>query len=79
MTEVSLTLPELAMVVSTRAALGVGLGLLLAGCLPEKQRKATGWTLLLVGAVSTVPIAFEVLGKVLPLDPVQATGESCLK
>lgn len=64
MREVNLTLPELALLVGTRAALGAGLGLLLAGCLPEKQRIAVGWTLVLVGAATTVPLASEVLGKV---------------
>ena len=59
-----LTLPELAMIAGTRAALGAGLGLLLADRLPEGQRKAVGWTLLLIGVVTTVPLAFEVLGKV---------------
>ena len=63
MRDLSLTLTELALLVGTRAALGVGLGLLLADRLPESQRKAVGWTLLLVGAVTTVPLAFEVLGK----------------
>ena len=66
MREVQVTLPELALVVGTRAALGAGLGLLMAGCLPESERKAVGWTLLLVGAVTTIPVAFEVLGKVRP-------------
>jgi hypothetical protein len=69
MREVQVTLPELAMFVGTRAALGAGLGLLLAGCLPEKQRKAVGWTLFLVGAVTTVPLGFEVFGKVRALTP----------
>ena len=45
-----------------RAALGAGLGFLLADRLTEDGRKAVGWTLLLVGALSTVPLAFEVLG-----------------
>ena len=70
MRDLSMTLPELALLVGTRAALGVGLGLLLADRLPESQRKAVGWTLLLVGAVTTVPLAFEVLGKVHASTPV---------
>jgi hypothetical protein len=70
MREVQVTLPELALLVGTRAALGAGLGLLLADCLPESQRKAVGWTLLLVGAISTGPLAFEVLGKVHGSTPV---------
>ena len=63
MKETRVTLPELALVAGTRAALGAGLGLLLADRLPKEQRRAVGWTLLLVGVVSTVPLAFEVLGK----------------
>jgi hypothetical protein len=61
--ETRVTLPELALIAGTRAALGAGLGLLLAGRLPEAQRRAVGWTLLLVGAASTIPLAFEVLGR----------------
>jgi hypothetical protein len=64
MREVQMTLPELALLVGIRAALGAGLGLLLADWLPRSERKAVGWTLLMVGAVTTVPLAFEVLGKV---------------
>ena len=64
MREVQVTLPELALLVGTRAALGAGLGLVLADCLSESQRKAVGWTLLLVGAVTTVPLACAVLGRV---------------
>lgn len=56
------TLPELALIAGTRAALGAGLGLLLADRLSERERRAVGWTLLLVGVLSTIPLAFEVLG-----------------
>ena len=63
MKEAQLTLPELAMIAGTRAALGAGIGLLLADRLSESQRKAVGLTLLLIGVVTTVPLAFEVLGK----------------
>ena len=69
MRDVKVTLPELALLVGTRASLGAGLGLLLADCLPESQRKAVGWTLLLVGVVSTFPLAFEVFGKVGATNP----------
>jgi uncharacterized membrane protein YfcA len=64
MREAQVTLPELAMIAGTRAVLGAGLGLLLADRLPDAQRKAVGWTLLLIGVVITVPLAVEVLGKV---------------
>lgn len=63
MVETSISLPELALIAGTRAALGAGLGLLLADRLPEDQRRAVGWTLVLVGAVSTIPLALDVLGK----------------
>jgi hypothetical protein len=64
MIETNLDLPELAIVVGTRAVLGVGLGLLLADRLPEAQRKAVGWSLVVMGAVITIPLAFEVFGKI---------------
>jgi hypothetical protein len=62
MRETRITLPELILVAGTRAALGAGLGLLLADRLAPDQRRAVGWTLFLFGALSTVPLAFEVLG-----------------
>jgi hypothetical protein len=63
MRETHLTLPELALLAGTRAALGAGLGLLLGDHLPAGERKALGWGLLLVGAASTIPLAFEVFGR----------------
>src|SRR5438046_2881986 len=74
MRETRITLPELALIAGTRAALGAGLGMLLADRLPEGQRKAVGWTLVLIGALSTVPLAFEVLGR-LRLSPRTAWPE----
>jgi hypothetical protein len=62
MRETRISMPELALIGGTRALLGAGLGLLLAGRLPEGPRRAVGWTLFLVGALSTIPLAFEVLG-----------------
>lgn len=63
MKETRITLPELALIAGTRAAAGAGLGLLLANRLSESQRRAVGWTLVLVGALSTVPLALEVFGR----------------
>jgi hypothetical protein len=62
MRETRVTLPELALIAGTRAALGAGLGLLLADRLPADQRRAVGWTLLVFGALTTIPLALEVLG-----------------
>lgn len=58
-----ISLPELGLVAGTRAALGVGLGLLLSDRLSEDQRKAVGWSLFLFGVATTVPLIFEVLGQ----------------
>ena len=58
-----LTLPEIALIAATRGMLGAGIGLLLAPKINEDQRKAAGWTLLLVGAVTTIPLVADVLGK----------------
>ena len=62
MRETRITLPELGLIAGTRAALGAGLGLLLSDRLTESQRRAIGWTLVMVGAISTIPLAFEVFG-----------------
>lgn len=63
MIKTRLTMPELALIAGTRAALGAGAALLLGDRLPKETRKAVGWTLFLVGAVTTVPLLAEVLGK----------------
>ena len=63
MRKTELTMPELALIAGTRALLGAGLGLLFADKLNEEQRKAVGWTLFLVGAVTTIPLALNVFGK----------------
>ncbi len=63
MRAVDLTLPEIAIIAGSRAVLGVGIGILLADHLPQPDRKTLGWSLLLVGAIITVPIFFEVRGK----------------
>jgi len=58
-----ITVPKLFLIGGTRVALGIGLGLLLGRKLNDDQRKATGLALFLVGAVSTIPLAIEVLSK----------------
>jgi hypothetical protein len=63
MRERGLTIPEIMLIAGTRVALGVGLGLLIADKLSRDARKGAGWALLAVGALSTVPIAVDVLGK----------------
>jgi len=63
MRDARITLPELALIAGTRAVLGAGVGLLLADRLSRGPRRAVGWTLVAVGALSTIPLALEVLGQ----------------
>ena len=55
--------PELAVLAVTRAFAGAGLGLLLASRLSTESRKAAGWTLFGIGALTTIPIAIELIGR----------------
>jgi hypothetical protein len=58
-----LRLPELGLIAGTRGMLGAGLGLLLADKLSEPQRKGVGWTLVAIGALTTIPLAMVVFGR----------------
>jgi hypothetical protein len=58
-----LPFPELALVVGTRGLLGAGLGLLLAGQVNADQRRAVGWTLVVIGVVTTIPLALMVINR----------------
>lgn len=72
--KVNLTLPELMLIAATRAALGVGIGLLLAPRFATGHRRAVGLALVAVGGLSTIPIAMEVFGqkRSIPSEPFQA-------
>lgn len=61
MLERKLTLPELGLLAGTRVALGIGIGLLLSGKLSHDQRKGAGVALMIVGALTTVPLAIGLL------------------
>jgi len=58
-----LTMPEIALIAGTRGVLGAGLALLLADRLTEDQRKAAGWAMFLIGAISTIPLVLDVFCK----------------
>ncbi|HTV09077.1 MAG TPA: hypothetical protein VMD97_08565 [Candidatus Aquilonibacter sp.] len=62
MKETKLTWPELVLLVGTRVAAGVGVGLLLSEKMDRSARRAAGVALLAVGALSTIPLAAELLG-----------------
>ncbi len=69
------TLPEIAIVAATRGMAGAGAGLLLGGYLRPETRRTLGWTLLTIGALSTIPIVMALLGDREPSgDVVDAEG-----
>jgi len=55
-----LRLPELGLIAGTRGLLGAGIALLLADKLSDDRRKGVGWTLVAVGALTTIPLAMMV-------------------
>ena len=61
MRKVLLNLPTLGMAVATRAALGAGLGLLLAERIGPQRRRSIGAGLVAVGVLTTIPVARAVL------------------
>lgn len=60
MNKLVLSLPTLGFVVWTRAALGVGIGLLLSGKMTGSQRRAVGVTLVAIGVATTLPAVIAV-------------------
>jgi hypothetical protein len=63
MKKAELALPEIMLIAGTRVMAGAGVALLLADKLSEDKRKMIGWTLFLIGALSTIPLAFDVFSK----------------
>jgi hypothetical protein len=61
--ERKVTVPELMLIAGTRVALGIGIGLLLGEKLNKDKRKGAGLALVLMGALTTVPLALEVFHK----------------
>ncbi len=56
------TIPQIGLIAGTRAMLGAGIALLLSEKLAPDQRRAIGWTLVAIGALTTVPLALQVFG-----------------
>jgi hypothetical protein len=63
MKKAALTLPEIMLIAGTRVMAGAGGALLLADTLKADKRKKIGWTLFLIGAISTIPLVLHVLSK----------------
>lgn len=55
MKTITVRLPIFAAIVGTRAALAFGLGLLVAGKIPEHRRRRIGMALVAIGATTTIP------------------------
>jgi hypothetical protein len=64
MKNVDLTIPQLAIIAGTRGLLGSGIALLLAERIPQPRRRAIGWTLLAIGALSTIPLVAKVRSRI---------------
>ena len=60
MNELTIDVPTFASIVGTRAALGIGVGLLLAERIPADRRRAVVGALVAVGAATTIPLAMRV-------------------
>jgi len=54
---IKLKIPEIGLLAMTRAALGAGVALLISSKLDERQRRAAGIALVVVGVVTTIPFA----------------------
>jgi hypothetical protein len=63
MKKAELALPEIILIAGTRVMLGAGGALLFADQLEKGERKKIGWTLFLIGAISTIPLVMDVLSK----------------
>ena len=63
MKKAELAMPEIMLIAGTRVMIGAGGALLLADKLTEDKRKTIGWTLFLIGAISTIPLVLDVFSK----------------
>jgi hypothetical protein len=59
--DLNVTIPELVALALTRGLGGVGIGLLISGYLTPTERRTVGWSLLALGALSTIPLGMRVL------------------
>ena len=58
-----LPVPAFFFIVGTRALLGAGIGLLVADKLDRKCRRGVGATLVILGALTTIPAAVLLFGR----------------
>jgi len=74
MRKLSLTLPQLVFVAATRGALGVGIGLLLAGRIRRNRRRVIGSSLAIFGVLTTIPVALAIFRRQAPPGPLAHTS-----
>jgi hypothetical protein len=60
MRDTRVSIPVVALIAATRGALGAGVGLLLSDRINRARRRGIGFTLLAIGAISTIPLALKV-------------------
>jgi hypothetical protein len=60
MKNAKLPIKELEVIAGTRFVFGIGVGILLGRRLSRAHRRRIGWTLVLLGALSTPPILYDV-------------------
>lgn len=60
MKTIELKLPELGLFAFTRGVLGAGIGLLVSTKLDDRQRRAVGVAVVLIGVATTIPFAMQV-------------------
>jgi hypothetical protein len=63
MREIQIPIPEIALIAGTRAAFGMGIGLLLADQMSREQRRAAGVALIAVGVLTTFPLIVDIWGR----------------
>jgi hypothetical protein len=63
MRPINISPQTLGLVVGTRVALAFGVGLLVAERIPESRRRQIAFTLIGIGAATTVPLLREVFGR----------------
>jgi len=63
MSLITISARTLGLVIGTRAALAFGVGLLVAERIPEERRRRLAFTLIGIGAATTVPLVREVFGR----------------
>jgi len=57
------TVPQIGLIAGTRAMLGAGIALLLSEKLTAEQRRAIDWTLVAVGALTTIPLVLQLFSE----------------